>query len=110
MDVLAWYESVKYKVPKIHGMSTSIFSIPHTQIQNEREFSLAGVIGRASGASVSVEMLSDLLFINQNMDAILHEKSIELFDGMLNSQNDDLVDEVAHFLTQTMRLKTKATH
>jgi hypothetical protein len=43
-------------------------------------------------------MLSDLLFINQNMDASLHEKSIELFDGNLNSLNDDLVDEVEQFL------------
>jgi hAT family C-terminal dimerisation region len=40
VDVLAWYESVKYKVPKIHRMATYIFSIPPTQIQNEREFSL----------------------------------------------------------------------
>jgi hAT family C-terminal dimerisation region len=53
MDVLTWYESVKYKVPKIHRMATYIFSIPHTQIQNEREFSLASVIGRARRASVS---------------------------------------------------------
>jgi hypothetical protein len=32
------------------------------------------------------------------MDVFLHEKSIELFDGNLNSLNDDLVYEVAHFL------------
>jgi hypothetical protein len=78
MDVLPWYESVKYKVPMIHRMATSMF-------QNEHEFSLAGVIGRASRASVSIEMLPDLLFIKPNMDANLHEKSIELFDGMSSS-------------------------
>jgi hypothetical protein len=32
------------------------------------------------------------------MDASLHEKSIELFDGNLTSLNDDLVDEVEQFL------------
>jgi hypothetical protein len=39
-------------------------------------------------------MLPDLLFINQNMDAFSHEESIALFDGNLNSLNDDLIDEV----------------
>jgi hypothetical protein len=46
-------------------------------------------------------MLSDLLFINQNIDASLHEKSIELFDGnlkSLKSLNDNLVDEVEQFV------------
>jgi hAT family C-terminal dimerisation region len=64
VDALAWHESVKYKVPKIHRMATYIFSIPPTQIQNERKFSLAGVIVRAHRASVIIKMLSDFLFIN----------------------------------------------
>jgi hypothetical protein len=58
------------------------------------EFSQAGVIVQARRARVSIEMLSDLLFINQNMDAFLHEKSIKVFDGNLNSLNYDFVDVV----------------
>jgi hypothetical protein len=96
VDVLALYESVKYKVPKIRRMATYIVSIPPTQIQNERESSQAGVIGQR--ASVSIEKLSDLLFINKIMDGFLHEKSSEFFDGNVNSLTDDLVDEVEQLL------------
>jgi hAT family C-terminal dimerisation region len=84
MDVLAWFERVKDKVPKIHRMATYVFSIPPTQIQNDHDFSLAGVFGQAQRASTSVEKLSNLLFINQNVDDLLHQESIELFDGNLN--------------------------
>jgi hypothetical protein len=62
-------------------MATYIFSIPPTQIQNERKFSLAGVIGRARRARFSIEMRSDLLFINQNMDTFLHEKTLNPLMG-----------------------------
>jgi hypothetical protein len=50
MDIVAWYQSVKYKVPKIQRMATYIFSIPPKQIQNLRKFSLAGAIGQARRA------------------------------------------------------------
>jgi hypothetical protein len=47
----------------------------------------------------------DLLFINQNMDASLHEKIIELFDGNLNSLNDDLVHEVEQFFDSNNKIE-----
>jgi hypothetical protein len=43
-------------------------------------------------------MLSNLFFIDQNMDAFSHEESIEVFDGNLNGLNDDLIDEVEQSL------------
>ena len=98
VDVLTWYESVKYKVPKIYRMALYIFSIPPTEIQNERDFSLAGVFGQARRASLSVQMLSDLLFINQNSDTCSILKNIDLFQGNLNSVDNSHFDEVEQFL------------
>jgi hypothetical protein len=45
------------------------------------KFSLVGVFGHTPRASVSIEMLSDLHFIEQMIDAFSHGKSIELFEG-----------------------------
>ena len=98
VDVLTWYESIKYKAPQIYRIATYIFSVPPTQIQNERDFSLAGVFGQARRASLFVQMLSDLLFISQNTDTCSILKNIDLFHCNLNSVDDGLFDEVEQCL------------
>ena len=43
-----------------------IHSIPSSQIENERDFSLAGVIGRARRTSLTIDNLSKLVFIKKS--------------------------------------------
>ena len=52
----------------IYQFACIIFSILLSQIENEWDFSLDGVIGRARQASFTVDNLSMLIFINKNRD------------------------------------------
>ena len=71
----------------IYQFATLIFGIPPSQIENERDFSLAGVIARARRASLTVENLSMLVFIKKNQSVSESVKKLEknnIFDVDLN--------------------------
>ena len=81
-----------------------ILSIPPSQINNERDFSLAGVIARARRASFTIKNLSMLVFINKNkalFDEIGKRNIFEdKFEGM-----DDLFDEIEVFLNENKEIE-----
>ena len=62
---------------------------------NERDFSIAGVFARVKRASMSVEMLSSLVFMNKNLD--LHQEVQRLISGEMENL-DSFVDEIEDFL------------
>ena len=70
-----------------------IFSIVRTQIENERDFSIAGVFNRVRRASISVETLATLTFIHKNLN--LHEDVMEemLDDCSINIMEQFFVDD-----------------
>ena len=64
--MLGWFQANKSSIPTISNFASIIHSIPPSQIENERDFSLAGVIARARRATSTVENLAMLVFINKN--------------------------------------------
>ena len=70
-----------------------IYSITPSQTENERDFSLAGIYTASRRANLSVEMLSDLLFINRNSAALVRNTTIGVFGGSLYAVSD-VVDEM----------------
>jgi hAT family C-terminal dimerisation region len=101
-DVLSWYETVKVQIPRLYRFAQIIFSIPPTQIQNERDFSLAGVFTRARRASMTNVMLSNLLFINQNIKI---KKSFEAFGE--DNVDDSLIEEAELFMEENNEIENK---
>ena len=69
VEMLQWYDTNKLAIPIIYRFTRIIFSIPLSQIENEQNFSLVGVIGRARRSSFTVNNLSMLIFTNKNRDA-----------------------------------------
>ena len=65
-----------------------IHSITPSQTENERDFSLAGIYTASCRANLSVEMLSDLLFINRNSAALGCNTTIDIFGGSLYAMAD----------------------
>ena len=63
----------------IHRMALIIHCIPPSQTDNEGDFSISGVFARVKRASMSVEMLSSLVFMNKNLD--LHQEIKHLIMG-----------------------------
>ena len=59
---------------------------------NERDFSLAGIYTESRHANISVEMLSDLLFINRNITALVSNTPIDIFVVSLDAVAD-IVDD-----------------
>ena len=70
-----------------------IHSITPSQTENERYFSLAGIYTASLRANLSVEILSDLLFINRNSAALGRNTTIDIFGGSLNAMAY-MVDEM----------------
>ena len=70
-----------------------IRSITPSQTGNEREFSLAGIYTASHRANLSVEMLSNFLFINRNSAALGRNTTIDIFGGSLDAVAD-MVDEM----------------
>ena len=63
------------------------------QTENERNFSLAGIYTASRRSNISVEMLSDLIFININSAALVRDTTIDVFGGSLDAVAD-IVDEM----------------
>ena len=70
-----------------------IHFINPSQTENEIEFSLAGIYTASFHANLSVEMLSNLLFINRNSAVLGRNTTIDIFGGSLYAVAD-MVDEV----------------
>ena len=100
-DVLRWYNLNQPTIPMIYRFALLLFSIPPSQIENERDFSLAGIIGRSRRSSLTVKNLSTLVFINKNRDVLQQSEKLgklNIFDddiSILNNQlDDDVHDEI----------------
>ena len=78
-DVLNWFQIQKMKFPILTRFAYIIHSITPSQTENERDFSLAGIYTTSRRANLSVEMLSDLLFINRNSAALGRNTTIGVF-------------------------------
>ena len=70
-----------------------IRSLTPSQTEDERDFSLAGICTASCRANISVEMLSNFLFINRNSTALGRNTTIDIFGVSLNSMAD-VVDEM----------------
>jgi hAT family C-terminal dimerisation region len=97
IDVLTWYESIKHQVPQMYRLAKIVFAIPPTQIQNERDFSLAGVFTRARRASMTNAMLADLMFINQNRSVPME---FNAYGDDANELDDCAIDDIEAFLDE----------
>ena len=60
--------------------------------KNERDFSLAGIYTALRRANISVEILSDLLFIDINSAALGRNTTIDVFGGSLVAVADIVND------------------
>ena len=100
------------KIPMIYQLAEIMNTIPPSQVENERDFSLAGVISRAWRASFTVENLSMLVFLNKNknikeklertekesanifeVDMDILQKEIELISDYGDDRTDDDTDD-----------------
>ena len=70
-----------------------IHYITPSQTENERYFSLAGIYTESRCDNLSVEMLSALLFINRNSDALGSNTTIDVFGGSLDAVAG-IIDEI----------------
>ena len=69
-------------------MLASEKSLSFSKTENERYFSLAGIYTVSRRANISVEILSDLIFINRNSSILGRNTTIDAFGGSL----DDVAD------------------
>ena len=81
------------KFPILTRFAYIIHSITPSQTENERDFSLAGIYTASRCANLSVEMLSNLIFINRNSAALGRNTTIDIFGGSLYDVAD-MVDEM----------------
>ena len=79
--------------PVLTRFSYIIHSITPLQTENERDFSLAGIYTASRRANLSVEIISDLLFMNINSTALGLIATIDIFGGSLDAVAD-IVDEM----------------
>ena len=54
-EVMAWFKLNKLKIPMLSHLASIIHVIPPSQIENGRDFSLAGVIACAKRATLGAE-------------------------------------------------------
>ena len=75
----------------------SFFSITPSQAESERELSLEGIYSSACRASLSVDMISFIFFINRNYRVTPPEKYIDIFEGSTNHIQDQIYDMESSF-------------
>ena len=92
-DVLNWFQIQQMQFSMLTRFAYNIHSITPLQTENERDFSLAGIYTASRRASLSVEMLSDLLFVNRNSAAMGRNTTIDIFGGSLDAVAD-MVDDM----------------
>ena len=89
-DVWKWYETYKMQIPMVYQLAEIVFCIPPSQIENERDFSLAGVIRRSRRASFTAKNLGMLVYINKNKDVVEKLEKTNIFEVNI----DDIQDEI----------------
>ena len=72
------------QIPMLTRFAYIIHTINPSQTENERDFSLAGIYTASRRVNVSVEMLSELLFINRNSSDLGSNTTIDVFGGSLD--------------------------
>ena len=92
-DVLNWFQIQQMKFPMLTRFACIIYFITPSQTENEIYLSLAGIYTGSRRANISVEMLSNLLFINRNSAALGRNTTIDIFGGSLDAVAD-MVDEM----------------
>ena len=92
-DVLNWFQIQQMKFSMLNGFTYIIHSITLSKNEKERDFSLAGIYTASRRDNISVEMLSDLLFININSAALVRNKTIDVYRVSLDAVAD-IVDEM----------------
>ena len=92
-DVLNWFQIQQMEFTMLTRFEYIIYSIAPSQTENERDFSFAGIYTVSRPANLSVEMLSDFLFINRNSAALVLNTTIDVYGGSLDSVSD-IVDEM----------------
>ena len=70
------------KLPMLTRFAYIIHSITPSQNEYERDFSLVGIYTASLRENLSVEMLSDLLFINRNIPALVRNGLVPAQDGL----------------------------
>ena len=103
-EVMDWFHENQSNIPTISNFASIIHSIPPSQIENERDFSLAGVIARARRATLTVENLAMLVFINKNNKyksdkSDTSNKVKNIFEASFNDVQEE-IDDVEAFLTE----------
>ena len=63
------------------------FLILPPQEKNKRDFSLAGVLTVSKRASISVDILSKIIFINRNSIVIQSNQTTDVFQGQVEDLN-----------------------
>ena len=100
-EVMAWFKLNKLKIPMISHLALIIHVIPPSQIENERDFSLAVVIACAKQAALSAENLAMILFINKNKNIGSKETvgKLNIFEDDFAIIEDD-IDVVEEFIKE----------
>ena len=86
-DVLQFYRCNGRKFPMVTLLSQIVLAIPSSQIDNERDFSLAGNIGRSRRSSITVDNLGTIMFINKNVNEI--DQFQNIFTDSLQEEDID---------------------
>ena len=92
-DVLNWFQIQQIQFPMLKRFSYIIHYITPLQTENKRDFSLAGIYTASRRTNLSIEMLSDFLFININSTVLVRNTTINIFGGSLDAVAD-IVDEM----------------
>ena len=80
-DVLNLFQIHIMQFPMLKRFAYIIKSIIPFQPNNKIDFSLAGIYTESCRANLSVEILSDLTFINRNSSALGCNTTIDVFEG-----------------------------
>ena len=84
-DVLNLFQIQHMKFPMLTCFAYNIHSINPSQTENERKFSLAGIYTASRRANISIEILSDFIFINRNSAASGRNTTIDVFGRSLDA-------------------------
>ena len=82
--MMNWFQIQQMKSPMLTCFAYIIHHITPLQTDNERDFSLAGIYTESRRANISVEIISDLLFINRKSAPLVHNTPINVFGGSLD--------------------------
>jgi hypothetical protein len=96
MNPLVWWPKHKDLYPHLYLVARAIFTIPGSQNDVERLFSIAGYLSSHRRNGMSVDMLEELAFINRNYPGMLEE-------WRLASEEDDLSPEDISHLMEAMK-------